>query len=476
MKHSLEYSRITALPLGTANDGTAHILEIIASVTVEEMRRVQSARNKAELISKLIAILSQSYDPMSLAFLLFALVAPEGFGFESAYLFMVEPDESHQPVPYAKEVVFMCRPQHSQVMLHGLLALDPQDRLALIEFYDAILSPLCRTVKFEGEAVPIIPVSVAAQISSQHILSVEYGLKAAIMPLQCAEASLNAYIIVDHGSESAFVTGEELADLSLLSSAARQAIALGAMRSSLYGVLTGIVARDYDSAMIELAKGMALTRIHELSEAWGILRPYYRSLRGFLPDKQLTNPAVEALLRDTEVAEKIVTDHLSRLKQLRKLVRPRYTRIDLLEILRAVYEKRRPHASDHGVEFTLHPRFGECVTIGDKEHLFIAFDNLVSNALYFLAKKHRWRSTGHLRIKWCIENGKVVVSVWDDGPGVPADIRWSVFLPFFSTKEPEGFGMGLTITRLIIENVGGSIKLNSVEKHWTEFTVELPTA
>ena len=55
------------------------------------------------------------------------------------------------------------------------------------------------------------------------------------------------------------------------------------------------------------------------------------------------------------------------------------------------------------------------------------------------------------------------VAVEDDGPGIPPEIRQRVLDPFFSTK-PEGTGLGLSVTRSIVEAHGGDLSLEFPER------------
>lgn len=69
----------------------------------------------------------------------------------------------------------------------------------------------------------------------------------------------------------------------------------------------------------------------------------------------------------------------------------------------------------------------------------------------------------------------VDVVVWDNGPGIPQDIIESIFKPFFTTKPVgEGTGLGLHISRQVVEQVGGQISVESAPNQGTRFVVRLP--
>lgn len=69
----------------------------------------------------------------------------------------------------------------------------------------------------------------------------------------------------------------------------------------------------------------------------------------------------------------------------------------------------------------------------------------------------------------------VDVVVWDNGPGIPKHIQSEIFKPFFTTKPVgEGTGLGLHISRQVVERVGGEIFVESAENQGTRFLVRLP--
>jgi two-component system NtrC family sensor kinase len=69
----------------------------------------------------------------------------------------------------------------------------------------------------------------------------------------------------------------------------------------------------------------------------------------------------------------------------------------------------------------------------------------------------------------------VQIEVRDDGVGMPRDVLAKMFEPFFTTKEHgRGLGLGLAISRNIVDRHGGRIAVSSEPSHGTTFTVTLP--
>ena len=93
--------------------------------------------------------------------------------------------------------------------------------------------------------------------------------------------------------------------------------------------------------------------------------------------------------------------------------------------------------------------------------------NLVQNALETLP------AGGRLRVTCERAEGRVRVRVADDGPGVPADVLARLGEPFFTTRA-QGTGLGLYLSRQLVQGAGGTLEVASREGTGTTITVELP--
>jgi two-component system nitrogen regulation sensor histidine kinase NtrY len=105
----------------------------------------------------------------------------------------------------------------------------------------------------------------------------------------------------------------------------------------------------------------------------------------------------------------------------------------------------------------------------DPEQMRRVVINLVDNAIEAIDRQ------GTIVIETAHDpaNSLVRVTVADDGPGIPAEERDKLFLPYYSTKG-RGSGLGLAIVRRIVAEHGGSIELTDNVPRGTRFTIELP--
>jgi two-component system cell cycle sensor histidine kinase/response regulator CckA len=112
--------------------------------------------------------------------------------------------------------------------------------------------------------------------------------------------------------------------------------------------------------------------------------------------------------------------------------------------------------------------------LADDKRLVQIFVNLVLNAADALPAEGVERNRITLRSR--LEGPMVAIDVADNGPGIPADLRDRVFEPFFTTKPVgEGTGLGLFVTRNLVEALGGTIAIGDAAGGGAQFTIRLPT-
>jgi signal transduction histidine kinase len=68
---------------------------------------------------------------------------------------------------------------------------------------------------------------------------------------------------------------------------------------------------------------------------------------------------------------------------------------------------------------------------------------------------------------------RIYVTISDNGPGVPASVRRTLFDPFVTAGKPNGTGLGLTLARRVAEERGGSVRLEESNRERTVFTLKL---
>ncbi len=109
---------------------------------------------------------------------------------------------------------------------------------------------------------------------------------------------------------------------------------------------------------------------------------------------------------------------------------------------------------------------------GDSHQLMQIFLNLILNAEQAIREA---RDRGTLRIRMENNVSSVIVTLQDDGPGIPAEVLPNIFDPFYTTKRPgRGTGLGLSICKAILREHGGEIEASSGPGGGAVFRVTLP--
>ncbi|MGZ3769181.1 MAG: ATP-binding protein [Bdellovibrio sp.] len=84
-------------------------------------------------------------------------------------------------------------------------------------------------------------------------------------------------------------------------------------------------------------------------------------------------------------------------------------------------------------------------------------------------------SAGTLKISTSAKDETVIIEIEDTGPGIPPPVQARIFEPFFTTKkEGHGTGLGLSMSKAVIEKFGGTIEFHNVEPHGSCFKIVLP--
>jgi signal transduction histidine kinase len=196
-----------------------------------------------------------------------------------------------------------------------------------------------------------------------------------------------------------------------------------------------------------LEKGIELDNKKYLSEGWAMIRGNIRRIKDMALD--LLNYAKE-----------------------RKLD---YQLLDPNKIIQEVYELMLPNAREHGITLEIDTDKSLQEAWFDPDEIHRCLLNLATNAIdacaYVASPTNEIKITlRSMRKKDCAFEYQVI----DNGCGMDEETKTKIFQTFFSTKGSGGTGLGLMITKKIIEDHGGIIEFQSEEKKGTRFIIRLP--
>ena len=166
-------------------------------------------------------------------------------------------------------------------------------------------------------------------------------------------------------------------------------------------------------------------------------------------------------------------DIISRLRQLFKKGAPQTNLVDVSEVIQEMVVLLRSEASRHSVSILTELSEDLPRVMADRVQLQQVLMNLMLNGIEAMQDTE---SEGRLTIRSLMaERGQLLISVSDTGVGLPREQADQIFNAFFSTKT-QGTGMGLSISRSIIESHGGRLWATSNSGRGATFNFTLPSA
>ena len=233
-------------------------------------------------------------------------------------------------------------------------------------------------------------------------------------------------------------------------------------------------------AQAELAQA---TRVHSLGElATGIAHEVNQPLAAIITNARAGLRRLEGssssvdlrdVLQDIVSDGKRATDVIARIRGLVKQLPTRPAPIDINEVVDDVVALSRRTLHQQHVAVEVNRAVDLPPVTGDRIQLQQVLLNLVLNATD--AMRSVKEDARVLEISTARSNGIVRVTVQDSGPGLNEYSVRRIFTPFFTTK-PDGMGVGLSISRSIVEAHGGRLALSGNSDRGATFEFELPVS
>jgi signal transduction histidine kinase len=213
------------------------------------------------------------------------------------------------------------------------------------------------------------------------------------------------------------------------------------------------------AAVGELASGVG----HELRNPLNVIRNCAYLLNMALTEKADAESinTLKVLDKQIDAANKIVTDLLD----FTRIRPPQQIRADLKTMLN---ESVSYITVPENVKINLNLNGNARPVRTDPEQMGRVFTNLISNAVQAMNGKG-----GELNIEAGLDDENISLFFKDNGCGIPQENLEKIYEPLFTTK-PKGIGLGLAISKRLVEQNGGKIEVHSQVGKGTTFTVKLP--
>lgn len=220
---------------------------------------------------------------------------------------------------------------------------------------------------------------------------------------------------------------------------------------------------ERESAWREMAKQIA----HEIKNPLTPMKLNIQHLQRFRGDeaeyRETVNRIAQTLINQIETLSDIATEF----SNFAKIPTARKQEFILATHIAKVIEL---YENDNRVKIFFDP--GNCAHLqvnADREQLSRAFINLIKNGIQAIPADR----DGRIDIRLRRREHMVVISVSDNGTGIPEPLREKMFSPNFTTKT-SGMGLGLAIVKNIVENFNGQIWFETENNEGTTFYLEIP--
>lgn len=177
-------------------------------------------------------------------------------------------------------------------------------------------------------------------------------------------------------------------------------------------------------------------------------------------EKKNVLESLQEIEKNVDYVNKIVAD----LQDFARPIAPKIEEVDLEQTIQSVLARVEIPGN---VTVKYSNRKGFPKLKADSAYLQRILTNLTNNAIQAMPKG------GKLVIHAVAANGKAVITVEDNGEGIPESVRSKLFMPLVTTKS-RGQGFGLSVVKKFTEGMGGTVTFESKVGKGTKFIIELP--
>ncbi len=341
------------------------------------------------------------------------------------------------------------------------------------------------SLKFLSNYVPILDErgSVYGYLNIPYFTS-QSKLRQEISNFLVAIINLNAFIFLIAGIVAFFITNRITRSFSFISNKMK-AVSLGQKNETIIWNKKdeiGELVDEYNKMVQKLDESALALAKNERETAWReMARQVAHEIKNPLTPMKLSlqylQRAIEMDKKDIHELTKNVTqtlveqiDHLSQIaadfSQFANIDNPRNEVFDLNETIQSLIQL---HSVEGNIDISWKPSGSKVYITADRTHINRLFTNLIQNAQQSIPDG---RKAKIIVAEELIEN-KVVITLQDNGAGIPAEIRSKIFTPNFTTKN-SGTGLGLAMCRGIVEECKGTIWFETSMDQGSTFFVTLP--
>ena len=296
---------------------------------------------------------------------------------------------------------------------------------------------------------------------------------------------LNAFIFLTAGVIALFITNRITRSFSIIGDKMRE-VNLGKMNEEIVWSRNdeiGELVKEYNKMVSKLGESAAVLARSEREGAWReMARQVAHEIKNPLTPMKLSIQYLQkAILNNSpdvkeltaKVANTLVEqiDHLSKIAfDFSQFANIGNTQVELFDMHEVIKSLKELYQRGQQLEINWEALPDKVMLRADKTQMNRLFTNLFQNAVEACEKDQCVINVNEFR-----ENGSIIVSVRDNGEGIPSSMQSKIFAPNFTTKS-SGTGLGLAMCKSIVEQAHGKIWFETELGEGTTFHIELPLA
>lgn len=298
--------------------------------------------------------------------------------------------------------------------------------------------------------------------------------------------NLNAFIFLIAGLIALFITNRITSSFSIISDKMKE-VNLGKLNEEIVWNRSdeiGELVQEYNKMVAKLGDSAAMLAKSEREGAWReMARQVAHEIKNPLTPMKLSIQYLQKAISNNQpnvkelsssVANTLVEqiDHLSKIAaDFSQFANIGNTHVELFDLHDVISSLKDLYQPDQQVDMVWYPVNEKVMVNADKTQMNRLFTNLFTNAV------EACRDNGICRIEVSeeIKADKIIISIKDNGEGIPPEMQSRIFMPNFTTKS-SGTGLGLAMCKGIVEQARGDIWFETEKAKGTTFYVELPLA
>ncbi len=375
----------------------------------------------------------------------------------------------------------------SSEIIHKSYQADPGPAIELAYF---IIPPSINQAQFLALAFQFDKDYLLTEVFPRELAAVELGKDITVGILDETDSlvylqndlQLSSYLVAENFTQFLIPwkvalfdsTGKTIEQLSARERHLYLGLFIGILAVMFMGIVILARAMIHESEISRMKSEFVSNVTHELKTPLSLIRMFGETLdSGIVTEEGKRREFYSIIRKESERLTHLIDNVLdySRIDSGNKEYE--FEETDLVEIIRHSLEAYKFHIRDMGFEIeSKMPEEPVMIPI-DKDAISQAFLNLLSNAVKYSEERK------HIRVEIVRETNSVLISVRDQGVGIAREELKKIFDKFYRVpndmvKKPRGSGLGLTLTRHIVEAHSGKIEVDSEPGRGSRFSIRLP--